>query len=357
MAIVRDTGTFTQTGGTNTASQYLDVGCNPAPTGPTVSAAQASSPRSTSTSAYFGTGTFTQTGGTNTSASQYLLRRTQGAGGSYSLSGTGQLSALPVRRLSLVREPSRRPAGPTWPPSLSSSGTTAAAAAPTTLGGGTLTAGQIRRRGASTFNFNGGLLRAGSGANSNLISGLTNAYVQSGGANIDTNGQNITIAQPLLDGGGGGGLTKFGSGTLTLTGSNAYTGATTVNAGRLILVGDCSSSGFVAQSGGTLQFTSRCQSWLPARCRPMQAGPSSTTTPRSTAATSAARARTPSWPVDPSSFSGVTAYAGTVLQQNGTATLSDFTNPGQVINNAPLAWDGGVNNGGGSLTVNNIVDR
>ena len=62
--------------------------------------------------------------------------------------------------------------------------------------------------------------------------------MKGGGAKVDTNGQNITIAQALVDGGGGGGLTKYGSGVLTLTGSNTYTGATIVNTGRLDLVGN-----------------------------------------------------------------------------------------------------------------------
>jgi len=102
------------------------------------------------------------------------------------------------------------------------------------LNGGTLTVNQILNgAGTGVFNFNGGLLQASIGTNATLLSGLTNAYVQSGGANIDTNGQNITISQPLLDGGGGGSLIKYGMGTLLLTGSNTYTGGTTVNQGTL----------------------------------------------------------------------------------------------------------------------------
>ena len=61
------------------------------------------------------------------------------------------------------------------------------------------------------------------------------AYVQAGGAIIDTNGRNIGIQVKLLSGSGAGGLTKNGSGTLTLTRANSYSGATTVNAGTLSL--------------------------------------------------------------------------------------------------------------------------
>jgi autotransporter-associated beta strand protein len=54
-------------------------------------------------------------------------------------------------------------------------------------------------------------------------------------------------------------------------------------------------------------------------------------------------------------FSGTTTYASTVFLQNGSDTFTNFTNGGEVTNNAPLVWDGGINNGGASLTVNSTV--
>jgi autotransporter-associated beta strand protein len=108
------------------------------------------------------------------------------------------------------------------------------------LNGGTLSVARVYEGNTgsglnSTFNFNGGLLRvtAGAGNAANYMSGLNTASVKSGGARIDTNGVETTIAQALLDGGGGGGLTKEGNGTLHLTGANTYTGATTINGGKL----------------------------------------------------------------------------------------------------------------------------
>lgn len=103
----------------------------------------------------------------------------------------------------------------------------------TQSGGGVIT---------STFNFNGGTLRVlpGTISAATYMAGLKFAYVRSGGAIIDTNGittnnGNAVIGQALLDGTGGGGLTKEGVGTLTLTGANTYTGPTIVNGGKLAI--------------------------------------------------------------------------------------------------------------------------
>ena len=103
------------------------------------------------------------------------------------------------------------------------------------LAGGVLTVPEIiatSASGSSTFNFNGGTLKP-TASTAAFMQGLSAAYVQSGGAIIDTSGKNITIAQTLQD--AGGGLTKLGAGTLTLSGGYNYSGPTVVQAGTLAL--------------------------------------------------------------------------------------------------------------------------
>jgi autotransporter-associated beta strand protein len=109
------------------------------------------------------------------------------------------------------------------------------------LDGGTLFTSRIYEHNAavvSTFNFNGGVLRARANNDADFMTGLNNAVVKAGGAVIDTDGFNISVAQALthdssLEATPDGGLTKNGNGRLSLNASNSYTGNTTINAGTL----------------------------------------------------------------------------------------------------------------------------
>jgi len=130
------------------------------------------------------------------------------------------------------------------------------------LSGGTLlTAAVSRGSGTGTVLFNGGTLEPG-GSTTTFLQGLTAAKVQAGGAKINTNGKNITIAQNLVEdtSSTGGGLNKSGAGALTLTGANTYTGATTVNSGTLLLAAASTnnipnSSAINIAAGATLDVT------------------------------------------------------------------------------------------------------
>ncbi len=91
----------------------------------------------------------------------------------------------------------------------------------------------------ASITFNGGVLRPSSSSLA-YMSGLDSATIQNGGATFDVaDGIDITISQDLLTHGSslGGGLTKLGDGTLTLSGASTYTGSTTVTAGTLAVDG------------------------------------------------------------------------------------------------------------------------
>jgi autotransporter-associated beta strand protein len=103
--------------------------------------------------------------------------------------------------------------------------------------GGTIIAKRVVQRdfnpaNYTEFHFNGGILRAQTGAVTDFMSNHDLVSVDAGGAFIDSNGQAITISQVLS---GPGSLTKQGAGTLTLSGTNTYAGNTTVSAGTLSL--------------------------------------------------------------------------------------------------------------------------
>ncbi len=152
----------------------------------------------------------------------------------------------------------------------SGAGNSGAGVGTVNLNGGTLITTNVNKNlggtnGVGVFNFNGGTLRA-KGPHPTFMTGLNAANVLSGGAVIDDSGFNITIGQALLNGGGAGGLTKLGAGTLTLTGSNTYQGATVVSAGKLVVPAYQTSTGAVTVAdGAALRITASGSSqWSPA---------------------------------------------------------------------------------------------
>ena len=115
-------------------------------------------------------------------------------------------------------------------------------------GGGTLQVGNNSALGTSTLSFNGGTLQSGAGGPYTI----SNAATIATSGTIDANGNNFTYAGQID---GSGGLTIIDSansgGVVALTGSNNYSGTTTVNSGTLDVEGSIASATTV-NSGGTL---------------------------------------------------------------------------------------------------------
>ena len=168
---VANTGILNQSGGTvNQISQNTVVGCI-----------------TNSTSApNIGVANFSGSAIFSTSGELYLLQNTGGSvNAAVNISGSAMVTAL--SGVQFV-----------------ANGASANDTGILNLNGGTLATRSVSLGGNNnatstwTFNFNGGTLRAYSGASATFMTGLTSAYVYSGGGTIDNNGQSITIGQSLL---------------------------------------------------------------------------------------------------------------------------------------------------------------
>ena len=102
--------------------------------------------------------------------------------------------------------------------------------------------------GTKQFNLNGGILTAAS-SDASFMSAAPGFTVNVGnaGGTIDTGASNIIITAALLAGGSGG-ITKIGGGSLTLSGSNTYTGPTAVSAGTVAVNGSIAGAVNVANA-------------------------------------------------------------------------------------------------------------
>ncbi len=218
-----------------------------------------------------GRGTFTQSGGTLT-ARQWLSigRYYQFGNGYYSISGGTLLQTSATRRI-IVGEQGTGTLTVSGTALVDSAGGVRFGASGAITGNGTirLNGGTIYTPlvedlgGTSTFHFNGGTLKARS-ATDTFMQDLDTADVQQGGAVIDTNGFNVTIAQPLSAGSASGGLNKIGSGTLTLTSAPTYTGNTEISAGRLQLATGNATMAAISGPGELLVGSARTPTQLTA---------------------------------------------------------------------------------------------
>ena len=134
------------------------------------------------------------------------------------------------------------------------------------------TASTLTLVGTNTITSGGILVTPSVGANANSITGGT--LEGAAGADLvviqNNTAAGLTISSALADNGAATGLTKSGSGALTLTNSNGYTGPTTLNAGTLNINNSAALGGgtFVINggaidntSGSNAIITSNAETW------------------------------------------------------------------------------------------------
>jgi uncharacterized repeat protein (TIGR02543 family) len=103
------------------------------------------------------------------------------------------------------------------------------------LNGGTLSSNGILPRTVLNATSIGGDITLGDATNTGVLT-FSAATTISGATRTLTTASAVTFAGAIGDGGNAYGITKAGSGTLTLSGANTYTGATTINNGTIQLV-------------------------------------------------------------------------------------------------------------------------
>src|SRR5205814_7390538 len=138
-----------------------------------------------------------------------------------------------------------------------------------TLGAGTLNINNNSALGTGTFTINGGTFGNSSGGtvtvgnahvwNSDItFAGPNNLTLTSGTTltatrQVTVSGGTLAVNGVVGDGGNVFGLTKAGTGTLTLGGANTYTGATAINAGKLLVNGSPANGAANVNGGASLR--------------------------------------------------------------------------------------------------------
>jgi autotransporter-associated beta strand protein len=134
----------------------------------------------------------------------------------------------------------------------------------TNSGGGVFFVGTSSGGQASFITNSGGVFDisqlTSSGTTAGSIAGAGTYFLGANALTVGSNNLSTTVGGVISDGGSAGGLggalVKTGTGTLTLSGANTYSGATTVNAGILEIDGSIAASSLATvNNGGTLSGT------------------------------------------------------------------------------------------------------
>lgn len=247
-------GTLNQSGGTNINNQGLTIGHLANSTGVYIfisgllsvgGGGEAIGDSGNVTSP--AVGMVIQSGGTNSVPPGIFLGVNTGSIGSYNLSGSGVVSTL-YEHIGLSGTGVFTQSGGVNSAGNLRLGEDSRGSGTYNFDGGLLAVASISQGPASgAFNFNGGTLQASSGFSTSLPMTLGTS---GGGATFDTAESVVTLSGSLS---GPGSLSKIGTGTLVLGGSNTYAGPTTISQGTLLATntaGSALGSGTVSVAAG-----------------------------------------------------------------------------------------------------------
>ena len=229
----------------------------------------------------------------------------------------------------------------------------------TTVTGGLINFNAANNFGSGNITLNGGGLQWATGTTTDISSRL--AALGAGGGTFDTNGNNVALASSLS---GSGGLTKAGTGTLTLSVANSYLGGTTVNAGTLQISGAGTLGnigGATTINGGALDLGGTTQTQnggLTLTGGTLQNGTlsSSGTFDMQAGSVSAALAGTggvSKTTAGTATFSGANTYTGNTSITNGTLALTGAGTLGAITNAVTVNGATAILNLGGTTQTQN----
>jgi autotransporter-associated beta strand protein len=224
----------------------------------------------------------------------------------------------------------------------------------TSINDGTLRLGHAMALQNSTVILSGGVLDV-QNVNATLggLSGTGNLDYKGSFLTIGNNGADTLYSGTLSTSTGTGGLTKIGSGMLTLAVSPSCFGSTIVAGGKLVLNNSAvTSSSFTVNSGGTLCINGTSLGLGNSYLQALSGGTVEYQNTTITGGYLRGRGIHKLLSGSTNIFNGVTINNGVVLQQNGNMVFTDVTNRSQIQCTAPMSWSGGINEASGTLTVN-----
>jgi filamentous hemagglutinin family protein len=208
------------------------------------------------------------------------------------------------------------------------------------------TGGTVALTGTNTYantTISGGTLSVGNTAGTSTTGSLGAGTVTNNAALVLWRSNDLTFANNI---GGTGTLTKAGAGVATLTGTNTYSGNTSISAGTLI-IGDSGTLGsgnyagnisIANTNGGTLQYASSASQTLSG----ILSGAGAVTVSGSGTLTLTGN----------NSYSGVTTVSSGTLRL-APSTAFDSSLNGGLVNNANIIFDGTNGNAvGGTFFIN-----